>query len=42
MNINLVKSFRGAEEHIEVEKGTTIEELYLKIKEELPYQVLGA
>lgn len=42
MNINLVKSFRGAEEHIEVEKGATIEELYYKIKDEVPYQIVGA
>lgn len=42
MNIKLIKGLRMPEENIEVEKGISLEELYRKYEEELPYTVLLA
>ncbi len=42
MKIKLVKTLRGAEQTLDVKKGTTIQELYEVYKGELPYRILAA
>ena len=42
MKIQLRKGPRQPVEQIEVKSGTTIEEIYQSVKEELPYKVLAA
>lgn len=42
MKIKLKKDYRGQFEEVDVEKGTSIEELYLGYEEELPYRILAA
>ena len=42
MNIYLIKELRGKKEEISVEKGISLEEIYRKYEDELPYTVLAA
>ncbi len=42
MKVKLIKTFRGEEIELLLEEGMSIEELYEKYKEELPYTILAA
>lgn len=42
MKIQLIKQLRGEPEELEIEKGTTIEEIYRQYEEQLPYTILAA